>query len=107
MPYADQDRQRAAKAEHARRKRASGMEPNRGTVSKLVSQEIKLRTAADVLAVIAGQVAAVLADGELGTAERARTIATLAGVSLRAIEAGDLAERLESVENILSQSRAL
>jgi hypothetical protein len=48
---------------------------------------VRIATARDVLGMIEGQVAAVLADGELGTAERARTIATLSGVALRAIGA--------------------
>jgi hypothetical protein len=53
-----------------------------------VSGEIRIATARDVLGVIEGQVAAVLGDGELGTAERARVCATLAGVALeRALEA--------------------
>ena len=81
MPYKNPDRQRAAKREHARRKRAAGVEPKRGT--PLVSGEVRIATARDVLGVIEGQVAAVLGDGELGTAERARTIATLAGAPFR------------------------
>jgi hypothetical protein len=60
-----------------------------------------------VLVVIDGQVSAVLADVELGTAERARVIATLAGVALRAIEAGDLAGRLEALERHLELRRAV
>jgi hypothetical protein len=99
MPYKNPDRQRAAKREHARRERAAGVEPKRGT--PLVSGEVRLATARDVLGVIEGQVAAVLADGELGTAERARTAATLCGVALRAIEAADLAARVEAVERAL------
>jgi hypothetical protein len=55
-----------------------------------------------VLALIAGQVLAVLADNELATAERARTISTLAGLALRAIESGDLAGRLEALERHLN-----
>ena len=73
MPYKKPDRQRAEKREHARRKRAGGVEPKRGT--PLLSGDVRIATARDVLGVIEGQVAAVLADGELGTAERARTIA--------------------------------
>jgi hypothetical protein len=73
MPYKNPDRQRAAKREHARRKRAGGVEPKRGT--PLLSGDVRIATARDMLGVIEGQVAAVLADGELGTAERARTIA--------------------------------
>ena len=103
MPYKNPDRQRAAKAEHARRKRAAGVEPKRGT--PLVSDEIRIATARDVLGVIEGQVAAVLGDGELGTAERARVGATLAGVALRAIEAADLAARVEALERALGARR--
>ncbi len=45
---------------------------------------------------------AVLEDEELGTAERARLTATLAGVALRAIEAADLAGRVEALEHVLA-----
>jgi hypothetical protein len=99
MPYKNPDRQRAAKSEHARRKRAGGVGPKRGTL--LLSGDVRIATARDVLGVIEGQVAAVLDDGELGTAERARTIATLSGVALRAIEAADLAARVEALERAL------
>ena len=37
----------------------------------------------------------------VGTVERARTIGFLAGVALRAIEAGNLAVRLEALECVL------
>lgn len=103
MPYKNPDRQRAAKAEHARRQRAAGVEPKRGP--PLVSGEVRLATARDVHGVIEGQVAAVLGDGELGTAERARVCATLAGVALRAIEAADLAARVEALERALEARR--
>ena len=99
MPYSDPDMQRAAKREHMRRRRPSGTE--RGTLGPLVPGELPLRRAADVLAVLDAPVSAVLGAAELGTAERARLIATLAGVSLRAIEASDLAARLEAVEQVL------
>jgi hypothetical protein len=102
MPYRNPDRQRAAKAEHARRRRAAGVEPNRGTRAPLLSGEVRLATARDALTLIESQVNAVLADDDLGTAERARLITTLAGVALRAIEAGDLAGRLEALERTLS-----
>jgi hypothetical protein len=101
MPYQDRDRQRAAQAEHARRKRATSVEPSRRTLGPLVSGEVRIATAKDVLAVIESQIVEVLADGELGTAERARTIATLAGVALRTIEQADLAARVEALERAL------
>ena len=101
MPYKNPDRQRAAQAEHARRERAAGVEPSHRTLGPLVSGEVRIATAKDVLAVIESQIVEVLADGELGTAERARTIATLAGVALRTIEQADLAARVEALERAL------
>jgi hypothetical protein len=102
MPYANPDRQRAAKAESARRRRAQRVEPSRGTLGRLLDGATRLRTAQDVLAVLESQIEAVLADEELGTAERARTAATLCGIALRAIEAGELASRLEALERALA-----
>ena len=56
MPYKNPDRQRAAQAEHARRKRAAGVEPSRRTLGPLISGEVRLATAKDVLAVIEAQI---------------------------------------------------
>jgi hypothetical protein len=106
MPYKNPERRRAAKAEHARRKRAGGVEPSRGTRAPLVSGEVRLATASDVLSLVESQVAAVLGDEELGTAERARVCATLAGLALRAIEGGDLAARIEALELHLGGRKA-
>ena len=98
--------QRAANREHMRRRRASGT--GSGALGPLVDGEVRVRRAADVLAVLDAEIAAVLADENLGTAERALVVATLAGVALRAIEASDLAARVEAVERVLSarQGRA-
>jgi len=98
VPYKDPDRQRAAKAEHARRARRGTLS---GTFGPLVSGAERLDTARDVLDVLQGQLAAVLAADDLDTAGRARTVATLCGLALRAIEAGDLAGRLEALERHL------
>lgn len=102
MPYADPERQPAAKAEHARRSRLAAVEPRSGTIRPLLDHETRLRTAGDVLAVIEGQVRLVLGDRDLETIERARTIATLAGVALRAVEAADLDALVEAVEAALN-----
>ena len=63
----------------------------------------RLKTAADVLKLLEEQVEAVRAEPEAGTLEKARTIGYLAGVSLKAIEAGNLAARIELLETILKQ----
>ena len=58
-------------------------------------------TAADVRDMLKEQVDAVREDPELTTLERARGVASLGRVTLRAIETGDLAARLEAMEAVL------
>ena len=100
-PYRDPEDQKAAKAEWGRRKRLA--EPDRGTRPLLppLPTEFRLKSARDVLALIRSQVEAVIADPEISTLERARVCGFLAGVSLRAIQAGDLEARLEALETVL------
>ena len=103
MPYADADTAREYQREYRRLSRAG--ECTSLSTTRLPS-EFRLRTARDVLALLDEQVAAVRNDAEAGTLEKARTIGYLAGISLRAIEAGDLAARLEALELTLKQREA-
>jgi hypothetical protein len=68
-----------------------------------VSPEFRLEAAGDVIALIENQVQAVLDDADAGALEKARTIGYLAGIALRAIEAGNLAARVECLEAVLKQ----
>ncbi len=72
----------------------------------LVPIPFRLKTAADVVALLEEQVTAVRDDPEAGTLEKARCIGYLAGISLKAIEAGDLAARLEALEAVLKARKA-
>jgi hypothetical protein len=63
----------------------------------------RLQTATDVLQLLEEQVEAVRVEREAGTLEKARTIGYLAGISLKAIEAGNLAARIEMLETVLKQ----
>jgi hypothetical protein len=63
----------------------------------------RLKTAADVLGLLEEQVQAVRAAPEAGALEKARAIGYLAGVALKAIEAGNLAARIEMLEAVLKQ----
>jgi hypothetical protein len=63
----------------------------------------RLKTAADVIDLLEEQVAAVRAEQEAGTLEKARVVGYLAGIALKAIEAGNLAARLEMLEAVLKQ----
>ena len=95
MPYADPKKQRDYQREHKRLQRAGDC---RTPCRTPLPVEFRLKTAADVLALLEEQVAAVRDDEDAGTLEKARCVGYLAGITLRAIEAGDLAARLEAVE---------
>ena len=103
MPYKDAERQRDYQREYGRMRRAGEPQTPHQT---LVPIPFRLKTAADVLALLGEQVAAVRDDADVGTLERARCIGYLAAVTLKAIEAGDLAARLEAVEAVLKGRRA-
>lgn len=99
MPYRDPERGRNYQREYRRTRRAGDGCTTPGTTP--VPLPFRLKTAADVLALLEEQVAAVRADAMAGTLEKARTVGYLAGVTLKAIEAGDVAARLEALEAVL------
>src|SRR5919107_4671917 len=103
MPYRDSDRQREYQREYGRMRRAGETQTPGQT---LVPLPFRLKTAADVLKLLEEQVAAVRGEPNAGTLEKARCVGYLAGVALKAIEAGDLAARLEAVEAVLKARRA-
>lgn len=98
MPYADLDQRRDYQREYARLKRNGDCQTPSQT---RLPAEFRLRTAQDVLELLAEQVEAVRTDGKAGSLEKARTIGYLAGIALRAVEAADVASRLEAVEHAL------
>ena len=59
-----------------------------------------------MLTLLDDQVDALLSDETLTNIERARTVGYLSGVILRAIEAGDIQERLEALESVLNNRKA-
>jgi hypothetical protein len=98
VPYKDPARQQEYQREYKRLQRAGDCQTPGQT---RVPLPFRLKTAADVLALLEEQVAAVRGDETLATVERARTVGYLAGISLKAIEAGDLAARIEGLEAAL------
>jgi hypothetical protein len=101
MPYSDPDRARSYQREYRRTRRAGDGCSTPGTTPLPLS--FRLQTAADVIDLIEEQVAAVRAERKAGSLEKARTIGYLAGIALRAIEAGNLATRIELLEAVLKQ----
>jgi hypothetical protein len=103
VPYKDPARQQSYQREHKRLQRA---EDCRTPGQTRVPIPFRLKTAADVLALLEEQVSAVRNDPEAGTLEKARVVGYLARISLKVIEAGDLAARIEAVEAVLKARRA-
>ena len=102
MPFGDPERARDYQREYRRTRRCAGDVCTTPGTSSL-PLPFRLQTAADVLDLLAEQVQAVRTEKDAGTLEKARAVGYLAAICLRAIEAGDLAARLEAVEAILKQ----
>ena len=101
MPFSNPERARDYQREYRRTRRA-GDNCTTPSTSPL-PLPFRLKTAADVLRLLEEQVEAVRVEREAGTLEKARTIGYLAGVALKAIEAGNLAARIEMLEAVLKQ----
>src|SRR5215475_14483158 len=101
MPFADADRARSYQRDYRRLRRAGDTCTTPGTTP--VPLPFRLKTAADVLSLLEEQVEAVRAEQGAGTLEKARTVGYLAGVALKAIEAGNLAARIETLEAVLKR----
>ncbi len=108
MPFKDAERQRRAVRDSQRRARlAKTGHPARETKAPVLPalKPLRFRTAKDILTALDAQVAAVSTDNHLSTIERARGVAMLAGVALRAFEIHDLAERLDRLEREAPRKR--
>jgi hypothetical protein len=101
MPFSDPDRARDYQREYRRTRRAGDTCTTPGTTP--LPLPFRLQTAADVLELLEEQVEAVRSAQEAGTLEKARTIGYLAAISLKAIETGNLAARIELLEKVLRQ----
>ena len=99
MPYLNADRARDYQREYRRTRRSGDTCTTPCTTPVPVA--FRLQTAQDVIDLLEEQVEIVRADAEAGALEKARTVGFLAGVALRAIEAGNLAARLEALEAVL------
>jgi hypothetical protein len=102
MSYKDPEQQRTYQREYKRLRRTGSCQTPGQTQ---LPAEFRLRTAQDVLELLAEQVEAVRQDQSVTTTERARTVGYLCGIALRAVETADLAERVESVERALRQRK--
>lgn len=97
MPFSDPEKRRAYDSDFKRKARAAEPCPTR----LALPAEFRAKTAADVLALLNEQLETLRQDASLGSVERAKGVGSLAGIALRAIEAGDTVARLEALESIL------
>lgn len=94
MPYRDPETRRAYDRQRKRAGR-SDCPTGRPPLPPLPA-DYRLRKAEQVLELLQEQIQALRNDGDVSTAERARTIGFLCSTVLRASEAADLAGRVES-----------
>lgn len=96
MPYADPEKRKAYQRDYSRRRRAGlpGKSPSN------LPRTLKVTTARDVLELLSETIGEVRkTKGE--TFVKARVIAYLAGVTLKAVETADIEARLEALEKKL------
>src|SRR5262245_34168449 len=98
MPYANPDHARDYHREYRRLRRAGDLCSTPSQTA--IPTTFRLQTSQDVIDLLQGQVAAVLGS-KADAITKARTVAYVASVSLRAIEAGNLAARVEALESVL------
>lgn len=101
MPYRDKKKARDYQREYRRTRRAGDCCTTPCTTP--LPMPFRIKTATDVLDLIGQQIAAVQSEPEADTLEKARCIGYLTSVALKAIEAGNMAARIEALETILSQ----
>jgi hypothetical protein len=104
MPYKNPEKQRDYHRDYARLRRApAGVCQTPGQTQLPV--EFRLKTARDVLDLVAEQVNAVRAVGKAGTLEKARCLGYLATIALRAVEVAELADRVDALERALKDRK--
>lgn len=106
MPYKDKEKTRAYQREYKRLQRAGeSITPGQ----TLIPLPFRMKTAQDILSLLAEQVQAVrdAPEEEAGTLERARCIGYLCGIGLKAVEVADLEGRLASMEQILKGRKSV
>jgi hypothetical protein len=103
MAYRDPEKRRAYNREWMRLNRAGDCGTPSGTP---LPTAFRLQTAQDIIDLLSDQIEAVRLEDTAGTLERARTIGFLAGIALKAIEAGNIAARLEALESVLKARNA-
>ena len=106
MPHKDPELRAASNRESQRRHRAAKTGKRKPTSKPLPELvELRLGNAKDVVSLITEQIEKVRADAEIRTVEAARCIGYLCSITLKALEQGNMEERLERLEQALTERR--
>lgn len=105
MPIKDPDQRRAYDRDRKRITR-SGDGPTLSPTLLGLPSEYRLTKAKDILAILTEQIEQVRFDEDVKSTERARCVAYVCGVALKAIEAGEVAKRLEELERTLNRRKS-
>jgi hypothetical protein len=100
MPFRDPDARRRYDRDRRRLERAAGR-----TAIPDITPRYRVRLASDVEAILARAVELATSDTKAKGVEKARALAQIASVGLRLIEAANLSERLDALEDVLELRR--
>ena len=98
MPFADPEQRREYDTQYKRERRAGVPCPPRESA---LPADFRTRTAKDIVELLADEITGLRENSQLGHIERSRLIGTLCSVLLRAVEAADIAGRVEALESVL------
>lgn len=98
MPYTDKDQARKYSRDRARALRAGAVNPS----LTMLSASFRVQSASCVIEKISEQIAKVENDLDASPTQRASCIAKLLSVQLKAVQIQRTVERLEAIENVLS-----
>lgn len=99
MPYKDPEKRRAYNREYQRMRRAGQPRGSRGIEVLHPSNLQQTETARDLLLILGYLIGEVLRSKQGDAFIKARTVAYVVSVALRAIETSDLEARLTNLEN--------
>ena len=90
--------------DRAKARKKGGHNRRTPKVSQIDAEQVCLRTVEAVQELLEGAVADTL--GQENSAQRSRTLGYLAGLALKALEVGELEQRMAALEQLVAQRRS-
>lgn len=104
MAHKDPEKAKAYQRQYQKQRREDQKRQKKSPPSNpVLLKAVRIKTIADVIEQVNEQINAVNGCEDTGTAEKARTVAGLLRIALAAIEQGDMARRLEELEQMVKE----